>query len=38
MVFLEQYPRFVDRARGGERPIEQKAGEGGPLVDLADEA
>ena len=38
VVFLEQYPRFVDRARGGERPIEQKAGEGGPLVDLADEA
>jgi replicative DNA helicase len=38
VVFLEQYPRFVDRARGGERPIEQKPGEGGPLVDLADEA
>lgn len=38
VVFLEQYPRFADRARGGGRPIEQKAGEGGPLVDLADEA
>jgi replicative DNA helicase len=37
-VFLEQYPRFADRARGGERPIEQKPGEGPPLVDLAEEA
>jgi replicative DNA helicase len=36
-VFLEQYPRFADRARG-ERPIEQKPGEGPPLVDLAEEA
>ena len=37
VVFLEQYPRFVDRARGGERPQEQRAGEGPPLVDLAGE-
>jgi replicative DNA helicase len=37
VVFLEQYPRFVDRA-GGERPVEQKAGEGPPLIDLAEEA
>ena len=36
-VFLEQYPKFADRARG-ERPIEQKPGEGPPLVDLAEEA
>ena len=38
VVFLEQYPRFVDRARGGERPVEQRSGEGPPLVDLAEEA
>ena len=31
VVFLEQYPRFVDRAGGGERPVEQRAGEGPPL-------
>jgi replicative DNA helicase len=37
VVFLEQYPRFVDRARGGEPGIEQKAGEGPPLMDLADD-
>jgi replicative DNA helicase len=34
-VFLEQYPRFVDRARSGELPVEQKPGEGPPLTDLA---
>jgi replicative DNA helicase len=38
VVFLEQYPRFVDRAHGPERPVEQRPGEGGPLVDLAEEA
>jgi replicative DNA helicase len=38
VVFLEQYPRFVDRAGGVERPVEQKAGEGPPLIDLAEEA
>jgi replicative DNA helicase len=38
VVFLEQYPRFVDRAGGTERPVEQKAGEGPPLIDLAEEA
>jgi replicative DNA helicase len=39
MVFLDQYPRFVDKAHGGsERPVEQRPGEGPPLVDLADEA
>ena len=38
VVFLEQYPRFVDRARGAERPVEQRPGEGPPLVDLAEEA
>ncbi len=37
VVFLESYPRFVDKARGGERPVEQRAGEGPPLVDLAEE-
>jgi replicative DNA helicase len=35
-VFLEQYPRFVDRARGNERPVEQRSGEGPPLADLGD--
>jgi replicative DNA helicase len=38
VVFLEQYPRFVDRAGGSERPVEQRAGEGPPLIDLAEEA
>ena len=38
VVFLEQYPRFVDRAAGADRPLEQKPGEGPPLVDLAEEA
>ena len=39
MVFLEQYPRFVDKAHGSsERPVEQRPGEGPPLVDAADEA
>jgi len=38
VVFLEQYPRVVDRAGGTERPVEQKAGEGPPLIDLAEEA
>jgi replicative DNA helicase len=33
-VFLEQYPRFVDRARGNDRPVEQRSGEGPPLTDL----
>jgi hypothetical protein len=28
----------VDRAGGAERPVEQKAGEGPPLIDLAEEA
>jgi replicative DNA helicase len=38
VVFLEQYPRFVDRAGGAERPVEQRSGEGPPLVDMAEEA
>jgi replicative DNA helicase len=39
VVFLEQYPRFVDKAHGGvERPVEQRSGEGPPLADVADEA
>jgi replicative DNA helicase len=37
VVFLEQYPRFVDRARGSEPGLEQKPGEGPPLIDLADD-
>jgi replicative DNA helicase len=37
VVFLEQYPRFVDRAGGAERPVEQRSGEGPPLVDLDDD-
>jgi replicative DNA helicase len=35
LVFLEHYPKFADRARE-ERPIEQPAGEGPPLQDVAD--
>jgi replicative DNA helicase len=38
VVFLEQYPRFVDRAGGAERPVEQRPGEGPPLIDVAEEA
>jgi replicative DNA helicase len=38
VVFLESYPRFVDRAGGSERPMEQRAGEGEPMIDLAEEA
>ncbi len=38
MVFLDQYPRFVDKAHSGsERPVEQRPGEGPPLADVADE-
>jgi replicative DNA helicase len=36
MVFLERYPRFADRARE-ERPIEQRPGEGPPMIDAAAE-
>jgi replicative DNA helicase len=38
VVFLEQYPRFVDRAAGAERPVEQRPGEGPPLMGIAEEA
>jgi replicative DNA helicase len=34
LVFLEHYPKFADRARD-ERPIEQRAGEGPPMPDVA---
>jgi replicative DNA helicase len=34
MVFLEHYPKFADRARG-EKPVEQPAGEGPPMQDIA---
>jgi replicative DNA helicase len=34
LVFLEHYPKFADRARE-DRPVEQAAGEGPPLEDLA---
>jgi replicative DNA helicase len=37
VVFLEQYPRFVDRAGGSGPALEQKSGEGPPLIDLADD-
>jgi replicative DNA helicase len=36
LVFLEHYPKFADRARE-ERPVEQNAGEGPPMIDLAEE-
>ena len=35
LVFLEHYPKFADRARE-EKPVEQPAGEGPPIEDLAD--
>jgi replicative DNA helicase len=36
LVFLEHYPKFADRARGSdEQPVEQPAGEGPPLQDVA---
>jgi hypothetical protein len=34
LVFLEHYPKFADRARE-ERPVEQPAGEGPPMRDVA---
>jgi len=34
LVFLEHYPKFADRARE-EKPLEQPAGEGPPLEDVA---
>jgi replicative DNA helicase len=36
LVFLEHYPKFADRARE-EKPVEQSAGEGPPMADLAEE-
>jgi replicative DNA helicase len=38
LVFQEEYPRFLSRSRSGDRPVEQRAGEGPPLVDIADQA
>jgi replicative DNA helicase len=35
LVFLEHYPKFADRARD-ERPVEQPAGEGPPMPDVAE--
>jgi replicative DNA helicase len=35
LVFLEHYPKFADRARD-EKPVEQPAGEGPPLQDVAE--
>jgi replicative DNA helicase len=35
LVFLEHYPKFADRARE-EKPVEQPAGEGPPLQDVAE--
>jgi replicative DNA helicase len=36
LVFLEHYPKFADRARE-EHSVEQPAGAGPPMVDLAEE-
>jgi replicative DNA helicase len=36
VVFLEQYPRFVDRA-AGEKPVVERPGEGPPLSDIGDD-
>ena len=38
VVFLEQYPKFADRAGGPEPTTIQRPGEGPPIVDLAEEA
>jgi replicative DNA helicase len=35
LVFLQHYPKFADRARD-EKPVEQRAGEGPPVIGLAD--
>jgi replicative DNA helicase len=37
LAFLEDYASFRTKARGPERPVEQRAGEGPPLVEAADE-
>jgi replicative DNA helicase len=37
LAFIERFPRFLDRAQD-DRPIEQPAGEGPPIVDAADAA
>ena len=34
LAFISQYPKFMDRAQS-DRPIEQPAGEGPPIEDLA---
>ena len=36
LVFLSHYPKFADQARGEEKPKEQHAGEGPPMIDLGD--
>ena len=36
LAFLSQFPKFADPARD-QRPVEQKAGEGPPLADVAGE-
>jgi replicative DNA helicase len=38
MVFLEHYPKFADRARSEERPVEQPPGEGPPIEDSVAES
>ncbi len=35
LAFIERFPRFLDRAQD-DRPIEQPAGEGPPIVDAAE--
>jgi replicative DNA helicase len=35
LVFLSHYPKFADQARD-EKPVQQSAGEGPPLIDMAD--
>jgi replicative DNA helicase len=37
LAFQEDYATFLTKARGSDRPIEQRAGEGPPLVEAADE-
>ncbi|MGH2951404.1 MAG: DnaB-like helicase C-terminal domain-containing protein, partial [Solirubrobacterales bacterium] len=38
LAFINQFAKFADPARGPGPAVEQKPGEGPPLVELADEA
>jgi replicative DNA helicase len=38
LVFIEHYPKFANFSRENEKPVEQPAGEGPPMDDVAEEA